>query len=64
MDKPPMPNMKHIRTIRFGPAKSGRDREDTLIPIRVYTNPIDNTSDMRLCGYEQRRFGHRRFGYV
>ena len=24
----------------FGPAKSGRDREDTLIPIRVYTNPI------------------------
>jgi hypothetical protein len=46
------------------PAKSGRDREDTLIPIRVYTNPIGNTSDIRLCGYEQRRFGHRRFGYV
>lgn len=34
------------------PAKSGRDREDTLIPIRVYTNPIGNTSDMRLWSKE------------
>ena len=38
------------------PAKSGRDREDTLIPIRVYTNPIGNTSDMEIWGYAHIRF--------
>jgi hypothetical protein len=47
----------------LGPAKTAGNQEDTLIPIEVYTNPIDNTSDMEIWGYAAIRFGNRRFGY-